>query len=74
MLMRMLDSWPEEHPVIHVPGAKAVTFGELGAAFIERFPTLRVSYAEHLAPIAEPVASDIPRRGLRLDSDTGGNG
>ena len=62
LLMRMLDSWPEEHPVIHVPGAKAVTFGELGAAFIERFPTLRVSYAEHLAPIAEPVASDIPRR------------
>lgn len=74
LLMRMLDSWPEEHPVIHVPGAKAVTFGELGAAFIERFPTLRVSYAEHLGADRGAGGFGYSSAGLRLDSDTGGNG
>lgn len=62
LLVRILDSWPEGRAVIHVPGAKAISFGELGAALIERFPPLRVSYAEHLAPIAGPMPSAIPRR------------
>lgn len=62
LLARLLDAWPQGHAGILVPGAKALTFSELGGAFQRVFPAVRLSYQTNWAPISPPIPSPIPRR------------
>lgn len=62
LLARLLDTWPQGYPVINVPGAQALTFSQLGAAFQREFPTVRLSYQANWAPISLPIGSRIPRQ------------
>ncbi|MEG2857294.1 MAG: hypothetical protein RR994_01585, partial [Clostridia bacterium] len=62
LLVRVIDSWTTQYPVINIPGASSVTLGELGDAIKLEFPTVRLSYTEQVLPIATPVVSQIARQ------------
>ena len=60
--MRLLDDWTEEYPVINLPGASSITFGQMAQDIKTSIPSLRVSYTGLSAHIANPAVSNIARR------------
>ena len=60
LLVRVMNGWPDDINSINVPGAKQMTFQELGDCFLKSVH--RISFSETPALIYPPVSSSIARK------------